>query len=94
MKIARFNQGSLGVVLDEQHIVDISHIVGLDPQQWPPVAATSLIAGFDSIRPKILAALPTLPRIPLASVRLLTPVPWPNKVIAYPVNYHDHGREL
>jgi len=32
--------------------------------------------------------------IPLSSVKLLTPVPWPNKVIAYPVNYHEHGIEM
>ena len=31
---------------------------------------------------------------PLSSVRLLTPVPWPNKVVAYPVNYHAHGVEM
>ena len=35
-----------------------------------------------------------VPRHALADVRLETPVPWPNKVIAYPVNYHDHGREM
>jgi 2-keto-4-pentenoate hydratase/2-oxohepta-3-ene-1,7-dioic acid hydratase in catechol pathway len=25
---------------------------------------------------------------------LLTPVPWPNKIVAYPVNYHEHGVEM
>jgi len=94
MKIARFNEGRIGVVVDDQHLVDISGIAGLDLQQWPPVAATSLIARFGALRPAIEAAVPGLPRIPLASVKLLTPVPWPNKVIAYPVNYHDHGREM
>src|SRR5690606_3513244 len=32
--------------------------------------------------------------IPLREVDLLTPVPWPNKIVAFPVNYHDHGREM
>ncbi len=32
--------------------------------------------------------------MPLGTVRLLTPVPWPNKVVAYPVNYHEHGVEM
>jgi 2-keto-4-pentenoate hydratase/2-oxohepta-3-ene-1,7-dioic acid hydratase in catechol pathway len=94
MKIARFNEGQLGVVVDDKHLVDISGIVGLDPQQWPPVGATSLVARFDALKPAIRDALPGLPRIPLTSVQLLTPIPWPNKVIAYPVNYHDHGREM
>jgi 2-keto-4-pentenoate hydratase/2-oxohepta-3-ene-1,7-dioic acid hydratase in catechol pathway len=94
MKFARFNEGQLGIVVDDQHLVDIGSIVGFDPQQWPPTGATSFIARFAALKPAILEALPRLPRIPLAAVKLLTPVPWPNKVIAYPVNYHDHGREM
>jgi 2-keto-4-pentenoate hydratase/2-oxohepta-3-ene-1,7-dioic acid hydratase in catechol pathway len=94
MKLARFNEGCIGVVVDGQHLVDISAVIGLDVQQWPPVGPTSLIARFAQLRPEIEKVLGDLPRIPLAQVQLLTPVPWPNKVIAYPVNYHDHGREM
>lgn len=94
MKIARFNEGRLGVVVDDAHLVDITAIVGEDATAWPPVGAVRLIARFAEWRPVIEAALPNLPRLPLASVRLLTPVAWPHKVIAYPVNYHDHGREM
>ncbi len=94
MKIARFNEGRVGVVVDDQHLVDISDLAGIDTHQWPPVGPTSLIARFAELRPRIEQALGDLPRIALASVKLQTPVPWPNKVIAYPVNYHDHGREM
>jgi len=94
MKIARFNQGQIGVVVDGSSIVDITSIVGDDPQAWPPTGMVRLIAQFAAQRAAIEAALPALPRIPLSAVKLLTPVPWPNKVIAYPVNYHDHGREM
>jgi len=94
MKIARFNQGRIGVVVDSDSIVDITALTGEDDQAWPPVATVRLIGQFDRLKAHIEAALPTLPRLPLASVKLLTPVPWPNKVIAYPVNYHDHGREM
>ena len=94
MKLARFNEGRIGVVVDDQHLVDVSAVVGLDLAQWPPVGPTSLIARFEQLRPEIEKVLGDLPRIPLASVTLRTPVPWPNKVIAYPVNYHDHGREM
>ena len=94
MKLARFNEGRIGVVVDDQHLVDVSAVVGLDLAQWPPVGPTSLIARFEQLRPEIEKALGDLPRITLASVTLRTPVPWPNKVIAYPVNYHDHGREM
>lgn len=94
MKLARFNEGRVGVVVDGEHLVDISAVIGLDLQQWPPVGPTSLIARFAQLRPEIEKVLGDLPRIPLSQVQLLTPVPWPNKVIAYPVNYHDHGREM
>jgi 2-keto-4-pentenoate hydratase/2-oxohepta-3-ene-1,7-dioic acid hydratase in catechol pathway len=95
MKITRFNQGRIGVVVDgDAQIVDITALVGEDAEAWPPQGTVRLIAQFDAWRPVIEQALPSLPRIPLADVKLLTPVPWPNKVIAYPVNYHDHGREM
>lgn len=94
MKLARFNDGRIGVVVDDQHLVDISDVAGVDTRQWPPVGPTSLIARFAELRPRIEQALGDLPRVPLSSVKLRTPVPWPNKVIAYPVNYHDHGREM
>lgn len=94
MKLARFNEGRLGVVVDDRHLADISDLAGIDTAQWPPVGPTAFISRFDALKPAIAEALPTLPRIPLDTVRLVTPVPWPNKVIAYPVNYHDHGREM
>jgi len=94
MKIARFNRGQIGVVVDGSSIVDITSIVGEDLQAWPPTGMVRLISQFAAQRAAIEAALPALPRLPLSAVKLLTPVPWPNKVIAYPVNYHDHGREM
>jgi len=53
-----------------------------------------LIAEFDRHLPKIKSFLKSAKGIPLSEVTLLTPVPWPNKVIAYPVNYHAHGKEM
>lgn len=94
MKIARFNQGQIGIVVDDQHIVDITRLVGVDVSDWPPVGATRVIARFNELKAAIAGALSSLPKIPLSTIKLLTPLPWPNKVIAFPVNYHDHGREM
>ena len=93
MKIARFGENRIGVVVD-QDIVDVTEIVHAQDQHWPPVGTVCLIADFDRLRPALEAAALTGDRVPLMSVRLLTPIPWPSKVIAYPVNYHDHGREM
>lgn len=93
MRIARFDGGRIGVV-DGDSIVDVTAICEVDPAEWPAVGPLRLIRDFAVLRPAIEAALPSAPRHALADVRLETPVPWPNKVIAYPVNYHAHGREM
>lgn len=92
MRLARFNNGRMGVVVGED-IADITRLIGAGPQ-WPDMNMVRLARDFDQLRGTIEAALPYLPRTPLAHVRLETPVPWPNKIIAYPVNYHAHGREM
>nr|6JVV_A Chain A, maleylpyruvate hydrolase [Sphingobium sp. SYK-6]6JVV_B Chain B, maleylpyruvate hydrolase [Sphingobium sp. SYK-6] len=93
MRLARFDGGRLGVVIGDE-IADITALTGADPAQWPDMNMIRLIRDFEGLRGAIEAALPGLARIPLAQVSLETPVPWPNKIIAYPVNYHAHGREM
>ena len=92
MKIARFDADRIGIARGDE-IIDISESVGAHPGEWPPVAMNRLIAEFAEFRPKLDRAVSGRP-VPLKSVRLLTPVPWPNKVVAYPVNYHEHGVEM
>jgi 2-keto-4-pentenoate hydratase/2-oxohepta-3-ene-1,7-dioic acid hydratase in catechol pathway len=94
MKLARFNEGRIGVILDVDQLVDVTTILGIDPSQWPPVAPVRLIADFERHAPALADAAATGARIALADVTLLAPIPWPNKVVAYPVNYHDHGCEM
>lgn len=93
MKLARFDGGRIGIVLGDE-IADITEISGVDPAEWPAMGIVRLIRDFEGRRAEIEAALATAPRKALAQVRLETPVPWPNKVIAYPVNYHAHGKEM
>jgi len=92
MKLARFDNDRIGVVRDGA-IVDVTGIVDAQPGAWPPVAMNRLIANFSEYRGKLETAAKTR-GMPLNGVKLLTPVPWPNKVIAYPVNYHEHGVEM
>ena len=92
MKLARFGDDRVGIVRDDV-IVDVTEIVGATPGEWPPIAMTRLIANHAALKPKLEQAARGK-GVALSSVRLLTPVPWPSKVIAYPVNYHDHGAEM
>lgn len=93
MKLVRFDDNRIGIVRAGT-VIDVSDIAGAVPQEWPPVAINRLIRDFAALRPRLEQATADRPARPLSDVRLLTPVPWPNKVIAYPVNYHDHGAEM
>jgi 2-keto-4-pentenoate hydratase/2-oxohepta-3-ene-1,7-dioic acid hydratase in catechol pathway len=93
MRITRFDAGSIGIVVGDR-IVDVSDIAGADDPAGPPVAMNRLIADFARHRPALQAAAAQRPGLPLAQVKLLTPVPAASKVIAYPINYHDHGVEM
>lgn len=93
MKIVRFNGGKLGVT-DGRKIVDVTAACGENAEEWPPVGMNRLIRRFDSLRPILEKALKDSDGVAFASAHLETPVPWPNKLIAYPVNYHDHAKEM
>ena len=93
VRIARFDDDRVGLVVGES-IVDVTDVVEVSPGHWPPVGTVQLIAQFDRLRPALESALASRERHPISGVRLLTPIPWPSKVIAYPVNYHDHGHEM
>jgi 2-keto-4-pentenoate hydratase/2-oxohepta-3-ene-1,7-dioic acid hydratase in catechol pathway len=92
MKLARFDEGRLGVVRGET-IVDVTDALDAAADEWPPVAVNRLIANWEKTEKRV-AGLAKRPGTPLSSVKLLTPVPWPSKIIAFPVNYHDHGAEM
>ncbi|MGB9067115.1 MAG: fumarylacetoacetate hydrolase family protein [Candidatus Acidiferrales bacterium] len=91
MKLVRFNGGRIGVLKDD-FIYDASAAIGLDPAAWPPVGMTQLIKNFSALRPKLEAVLKP-PGIPLGNAHLDAPIVWPNKLIAYPVNFVEHGKE-
>jgi 2-keto-4-pentenoate hydratase/2-oxohepta-3-ene-1,7-dioic acid hydratase in catechol pathway len=93
MKIANFNQGRIGIV-DGDSIADVSDIIAYDPVSWPPTGMLRFIASFDHIKPQILERLSTAERVPVSKALLNCPIAWPNKVIAYPANYHAHIGEM
>jgi 2-keto-4-pentenoate hydratase/2-oxohepta-3-ene-1,7-dioic acid hydratase in catechol pathway len=93
MKIARFNGGRIGVVAGDR-IVDVTDAAGVDDAEWPPVGINRMIASFASRRAAIAAAATAGPGVPLAGVRLETPIPWPHKLLAMPNNFAAHGAEM
>lgn len=92
MKIASYDGGSIGAVIGDK-IVELA-AAPAGTAAWPPTAMVRFITDFDANRAAIEARIENGPRRPLAEVRLETPVAWPNKVIAYPANYHEHIAEM
>lgn len=93
MKVVRFDNGKIGLLTDAG-LIDVSDIAESGDGQWPDTAPLRLIRDFERLRPQLEQAAATREAVALDSVKLETPVPWPNKVIAYPVNYHAHGKEM
>lgn len=93
MKFVTYNNGRIGV-LRGAAVVDITDLSGIEADFWPPVGMVRLIADFEILTDKINDAIATRRSLPLSEVRLDTPVRWPNKVIAFPANYHAHIDEM
>jgi 2-keto-4-pentenoate hydratase/2-oxohepta-3-ene-1,7-dioic acid hydratase in catechol pathway len=92
LRLVRYDGFRIGIVHDDR-VIDVSDIAGARADEWPPVAMNRLIRDFQRLKPALESAC-SRPSKPLAEVKLLTPVPAASKVIAYPVNYRDHGVEM
>jgi 2-keto-4-pentenoate hydratase/2-oxohepta-3-ene-1,7-dioic acid hydratase in catechol pathway len=91
MKLVRFNGGRLGAVRGDR-VTDVTDIAGLRPDEFPPVGMVRLIADFAAHKAALDAARG--PELSLDTLTLETPVPWPNKLIAFPINFKAHGEEI
>jgi 2-keto-4-pentenoate hydratase/2-oxohepta-3-ene-1,7-dioic acid hydratase in catechol pathway len=94
MRICRFNDNCLGLVVGDQ-VKDVTSVLDSLPAyrvpfpRWDPV-----IADLARLRPLIEAAAPSAISLPLGEIRLLPPVGNPGKIVAAPVNYRAHLDEV
>ncbi|KXV04131.1 fumarylacetoacetate hydrolase [Caballeronia megalochromosomata] len=93
MKLVTFDQGRIGIV-DGERVIDVTDLAGAQPGAWPPVGMVRLIADWKQRGDALRDALAKRDGKPLADVRLEAPVQWPNKIIAFPANYHAHIDEM
>ncbi len=93
MKLASFNDHRIGVV-DGDEIIDVTGLVTDLQRQWPPVAMVQLIAEFDRLLPALTEHVRHGTRQALTDIRLEAPIAWPNKIVAFPANYHAHINEM
>lgn len=93
MKLCRFDDNRLGVVQGGE-VSDVTPALAEIPEQrWPLAQGDPLMLHIEPVVRAVAALLPGAPRKPVVSVKLLSPVPNPSKIIAAPINYRDHIEE-
>jgi len=90
MKFCRFNNDRIGVVQGDL-VHDVTSL--FDRQlSWPTAPGDTIVAQMPAVHAAGIE-LAKMPIVPLADVRLESPVANPNKIIGAPVNYHAHIAE-
>jgi 2-keto-4-pentenoate hydratase/2-oxohepta-3-ene-1,7-dioic acid hydratase in catechol pathway len=93
MKICRFDNDRLGLVQGRE-VLDVTEALdALPPARYPLPRNDPLVAKLAAVRARIEALVPGARRLPLESVKLLSPVANPGKIVAAPVNYGKHLEE-
>jgi 2-keto-4-pentenoate hydratase/2-oxohepta-3-ene-1,7-dioic acid hydratase in catechol pathway len=91
MKLACFNNTHLGLVDNDDQIVDVTDLAeplaGHNLQQ----IVEKVLGHWPSIRPKFEAALKLRKGVPIHTVSLMAPVPAPSKILCYGLNFSEYG---
>jgi 2,4-diketo-3-deoxy-L-fuconate hydrolase len=90
MKLCRFNGDRLGLVEGDK-VLDVSVAVeALPPVRWPVPLGDPLVSHLAQLLPVVQRARAGARTLPLAEVRLSSPLTNPSKVMAAPANYRLH----
>lgn len=90
MRICRYDDNRLGVVVDGL-VHDVTPVLDdLPPLKWPFPRGDHFFNNADRLLPRMEALAKTVPGRPASTVKLLSPVANPGKIVAAPVNYKLH----
>jgi len=94
LKLCRFGEDRLGLV-ESSCVRDVTAALEvLACYRYPLPRTDMLIANLEPLRARIREIAPSAPMFPLDSLRLLSPVANPGKIVAAPVNYRRHLEEV
>ena len=94
MKICRFNHGRLGIV-EGSTVLDVTDALAVIPSvTYPYPRHDPLIAHLPALMARMRELAPNAPRLPLADIQVQLPLANPGKIIAAPVNYTNHLKEV
>lgn len=90
MKLCRYDGNRIGLVESEGLRDCSAALERLAAARWPWPPGDALIAALPALRPELERLAARAAPVPLASVRLDSPVANPGKIIGAPVNYQKH----
>ncbi|HKD06146.1 MAG TPA: fumarylacetoacetate hydrolase family protein [Bryobacteraceae bacterium] len=94
MKICRFDDNRVGLV-EGPAIRDVTAALDCLPAvRYPFPAGDLMISNFEHVLARAREIAGASPLIPIESVKLLSPVANPTKIVAAPVNYQKHLDEV
>lgn len=94
MHLCQFDDDRLGIVRESLVFDVTAALEALPVCRYPYPLGEALIAALPKLRDKIMAIAEHASPIPLANVRLLSPVANPSKIVGAPVNYKKHLDEV
>jgi 2-keto-4-pentenoate hydratase/2-oxohepta-3-ene-1,7-dioic acid hydratase in catechol pathway len=93
MRLCRFDDNRLGIV-DGPIVRDVTAALDAVPAQgYPYPMHDVLVEHLDRVLPRARALMPEARTVALETIRLLSPVANPGKIVAAPVNYEKHRIE-
>src|ERR1700760_1066143 len=94
MILCRFAEGRLGLV-EGANVLDVTAALDVLPAcRYPLPTHDLLIAHLPQVSQRVRAIAGQASQLPLAGLKLLSPVANPGKIIAAPVNYQKHIEEV
>jgi len=94
MRLCRFGDGRLGLV-ENSTVRDVTAALEVLPShRYPFPSHDVFIANLDQVVARVHAIAASSPTLPVAGLKLLSPVANPTKIIAAPVNYQKHLDEV
>lgn len=94
MRLCRFGDGRLGVV-EGSDVKDVTGALDVLPAcRYPFPSYDLLIANLDKVVERARGLAASAPAIPVSSLKFLSPVANPSKVIGAPINYQKHQDEV